>query len=377
MSGGELCVTTGNPSLGRLPLFCWSDRPLVAHSHDPLLPGLLSMPLNMRLHPLWAAVGLFLSAFPLFYLLNTIAALQSPLVTAVLGVIILSPLFVLIYLPNRSYEDPLLYVFMVLCFIAGTDAVITLEKDGYISHFADFYIREGELYLGTAYGIMISYWHAAVNFAMYLVMIAAIVQRKSYRTVGLYWTGSFIMTLIVFLLGNVIGKYSSEVRPTFLLNLLYLIIPIWAAKTFFAQPKTCPLPTADQVAEEQKKNLLQRRMDLGLVGFLLLAVVYTLFRGLVVLDCRADSCFDYVYQQEPYLRDPVAYPKIQAQFSHIAASIHHRTPFPYRIPERDWWFVVLCNVAYAVGPQLLAYRCLYKPAFFCSPVSQSKDKKNQ
>ncbi|ETE70999.1 Transmembrane 6 superfamily member 2, partial [Ophiophagus hannah] len=109
-------------------------------------------------------------------------------------------------------------VFMVLCFIAGTDAVIALEKDGYTSSFADFYIREGEPYLGTAYGIMISYWHAVVNFAMYLL-----------------------------------------------------------------------------VAEEQNKNLLQRPMDLGLV----------------VLDCPANSCFDYIYLQEPYLRDPVAYPKIQ------------------------------------------------------------------
>ncbi|XP_070602388.1 transmembrane 6 superfamily member 2 [Erythrolamprus reginae] len=371
----------------------------------------------MRLHPLGVAVGLFLSAFPTFYLFNAAAALHSPLVIAVLGIIILLPLFVLIYLPNRSYEDPLLYVFMVLCFIAGHDAVIALEKDGYTSSFADVYIREVEPYLGTAYGIMISYWHAAVNFAMYLLMIAAIVQRKSYRNVGLYWTGSFTMAIVVFLLGNMIGKYSSEIQPTFLLNLPYLIIPIWATKRFFDQPRTCPLPTADQVAEEQKKNLLQRPMDLGLVGFLLLAVVYTLFRGLVVLDCPANSCFDYIYQQEPYLRDPVAYPKIQmlvylfyvlpyfcisiyallvpgctwmrdwalvfagaigqAQFSHVAASVHHRTPFPYRIPERDWWFVVLCNVAYAVGPQLLAYRCLFKPAFFCSPVSQSKDKKNQ
>ncbi|XP_026554808.1 transmembrane 6 superfamily member 2 [Pseudonaja textilis] len=371
----------------------------------------------MRLHPLWAAVGLYLSAFPLFYLLNTLAALLSPPMIAVLSIIILSPLFVLIYLPNRSYDDPLLYVFMVLCFIAGTDAVIALEKDGFTSSFADFYIREGEPYLGTAYGIMISYWHAVVNFAMYLLMVAAIVQRKSYRNVGLYWTGSFTMALVVFLLGNVIGKYSSEIRPAFLFNLPYLIIPIWAAKRLFDQPRTCPLPTADQVAEEQNKNLLQRPMDLGLVGFLLLAVIYTLFRGLVVLDCPANSCFDYIYLQEPYLRDPVAYPKIQmlvylfyalpyfcisiyallvpgctwmgdwalvfagaigqAQFSHVAASIHHRTPFPYRIPERDWWFVVLCNMAYAVGPQILAYRCLYKPAFFCSSVSQSKEKKNQ
>ncbi|KAG8126913.1 hypothetical protein E2320_022030 [Naja naja] len=244
----------------------------------------------MRLHPLWAAVGLFLSAFPLFYLLNTVAALLSPPMIAVLSIIILSPLFVLIYLPNRSYEDPLLYVLMVLCFIAGTDAVIALEKDGYTSSFADFYIREDEPYLGTAYGIMISYWHAVV-------------------------------------------------------------------------------------AEEQNKNLFQRPMDLGLV----------------VLDCPANSCFDYVYLQEPYLRDPVAYPKIQmlvylfyvlpyfciSIYALLVPGCTWMGDWALVFAERDWWFVVLCNVAYAVGPQILAYRCLYKPAFFCNPVFQSKEKKNQ
>lgn len=40
----------------------------------------------------------------------------SPLMTAVLGIIILSPLFVLIYLPSRSYEDPLLYGMFIFYF---------------------------------------------------------------------------------------------------------------------------------------------------------------------------------------------------------------------------------------------------------------------
>lgn len=33
----------------------------------------------------------------------------------------------------------------------------------------------------------------------------------------------------------------------------------------------------------------------------------------VVLDCPTDACFVYIYQYEPYLRDPVAYPKVQVR----------------------------------------------------------------
>lgn len=33
----------------------------------------------------------------------------------------------------------------------------------------------------------------------------------------------------------------------------------------------------------------------------------------VVLDCPTDACFIYIYQYEPYLRDPVAYPKLQVR----------------------------------------------------------------
>uniref|UniRef100_A0A663N1Y7 Transmembrane 6 superfamily member 2 n=1 Tax=Athene cunicularia TaxID=194338 RepID=A0A663N1Y7_ATHCN len=215
------------------------------------------------------------------------------------------------------------------------------------------------------------------------------------------------MSIVVFLLGNLIGKYSSDLSPAFLLNLPYILIPIWAGLRLFQQPK---------VAEEQRKYLHQRPQDAALVLLLLLTAAFTFFRGLVVLDCPADSCFEYIYQHEPYLRDPVAYPKVQmliymfyvlpflclciyglvlpgcswlpdwslvfagaitqAQFAHLGSSLHPRTPFPYQTPEDVWWSFLLTNVLYALGPQLLAFRCLRRPAFFlpATPATLHREK---
>ncbi|KAK2087799.1 Transmembrane 6 super member 2 [Saguinus oedipus] len=221
------------------------------------------------------------------------------------------------------------------------------------------------------------------------------------------------------------GKYSSEIRPAFFLTIPYLLVPCWAGMRVFNQPRaptccttsmvsTCPysglVPTClnvPRVQEEQRRALLQRPADLALVIYLVLAGFFTLFRGLVVLDCPTDACFVYIYQYEPYLRDPVAYPKVQmlmymfyvlpfcglaayaltfpgcswlpdlalvfagaigqAQFSHMGASMHLRTPFTYRVPEDTWGCFFVCNLLYALGPHLLAYRCLRWPAFFQQP----------
>lgn len=48
----------------------------------------------------------------------------------------------------------------------------------------------------------------------------------------------------------------------------------------------------------------------------------------------------------------------------MGASMHLRTPFTYRVPEDTWACFFLCNLMYALGPHLLAYRCLLWPAFF-------------
>ncbi|NWR60608.1 TM6S2 protein, partial [Bucorvus abyssinicus] len=414
-----------------------------------------------------------LLAIPVAFSINGATALaESPLVLMLVVVLVLAILFsIILFLSGVShFQDPLFCVFVLLSFTSVVDLIISLEEDGFISGFVEVYVREGEPYLRTAHGIMICYWDGIIHYGLYLAMVAAIGRRKSCRNLGLFWLGSLMMSIVVFLLGNLIGKFSSDLSPAFLLNLPYLLIPAWAGVRLFQLPRALPCLSPEKVAEEQRKRLYQRPQDVGLILVLLLTIAFTFFRGMVsaeslhggpggcarvtplcslhpqvVLDCPADSCFEYIYQHEPYLRDPVAYPKVQvsgteagpkplsaagdgvtlsvpprqmliymfyvlpffclciyglvlpgcswlpdwslvfagavaqAQFSHVGSSLHARTPFPYQTPEDVCWLFLLTNVLYALGPQLLAFRCLHRPAFFlpAAPASPQAGKKHQ
>ncbi|XP_064493584.1 transmembrane 6 superfamily member 2 [Pseudopipra pipra] len=345
-----------------------------------------------------------------FGITGATALADNPPLLVLTVTLVLLGLFSLILLVGgvSHFQDPLFCVFVVFSFVSGVDLIIALEEDGFISGFMELYVREGEPYLRTAHGIMICYWDGVVHYGLYLTMVMAIGHRKNYRNLGLFWLGSLLMSVVVFLLGNMIGKYSSELSPSFLLNLPYILLLLWAGARLFQQPREPLLLSPEKVAEEQRKPLYRRPQDAALVLVLLLMASFTFFRGMVVLDCPADSCFEYIYQHEPYLRDPVAYPKVQmliymfyalpffllciyglvlpgcswlpdwslvfagavaqAQFSHLGSSLHARTPFPYQTPDDVLWSFLLSNILYALGPQLLVLRCLRCPAFFLPPA---------
>ncbi|MBN3290133.1 TM6S1 protein, partial [Polypterus senegalus] len=148
------------------------------------------------------------------------------------------------------------------------------------------------------------------------------------------------------------------------------------------------------------------------LGGLVVATTHLDGERKVTLDCPAELCQQYVQFQEPYLKDPTAYPKIQmlmymlycvpfyivtiyallvpgcswtsdlallhagalaqGQFSHIGASLHTRTPFSYRVPEEAKTMFLFLNLVYGLVPQLFAYRCVTNPEFFLKNKGNQK-----
>ncbi|XP_023050083.1 transmembrane 6 superfamily member 1 isoform X9 [Piliocolobus tephrosceles] len=314
-----------------------------------------------------AATGVFvlsLSAIPVTYVFNHLAAQHEfhgdlfvkgrcewrnaqclscswTIVGVAALILFLVALLARVLVKRKPPRDPLFYVYAVFGFTSVVNLIIGLEQDGIIDGFMTHYLREGEPYLNTAYGHMICYWDGSAHYLMYLVMVAAIAWEETYRTIGLYWVGSIIMSVVVFVPGNIVGKYGTRICPAFFLSIPYTCLPVWAGFRIYNQPSENYNYPSKVIQEAQAKDLLRRPFDLMLVVCLLLATGFCLFRGL-------------------------------AQFSHIGASLHARTAYVYRVPEEAKILFLALNIAYGVLPQLLAYRCIYKPEFFIKTKAEEK-----
>jgi len=346
------------------------------------------------------------SALGILYAMNTNPELQEPYVILQVGIAVLVVVFLFYFIITRGNppKDVLFFVFAEFSFTCIIDLTSALEYDGIMSGFMEFYRKTGEPYLGTSYAIMMCYWDGIVHFALYLMMISKITDRKSYRTLGLFWAGSLSANMSVFIAGIVAGKYGSEIRPAFWINFLFLLMPIFGAVLIFSRSAEKQLTGGYNAQQAQCMKLIWRPMDLVLVVLLVAAMAFTILRGLVALDSPLEACSMYLKQYEPYLQDPVGFPRVmmlhmffyglpmlgafvygllkpqctwmsdwtlffagamtQCQWAHIGGSLHSHTTAPFRIPDDVFWCVLAANLIYAAIPSLLAMRVQSDPYFF-------------
>ncbi|KAM7405907.1 hypothetical protein PAMP_000320 [Pampus punctatissimus] len=132
------------------------------------------------------------------------------------------------------------------------------------------------------------------------------------------------------------GKYGIQIGPLFFLHMLYISVSVWACFRIFSQPSTQDVQLTS-IQEAQRTSLLRRPLDLMFIIYLIPALAFCIFRGLVVLDCPSEWCQGYTQQYEPYLKDPSAYSKVQMLVSMLYSGPYYIiTLYGLLVPGCEW-----------------------------------------
>ncbi|KAL3867267.1 hypothetical protein ACJMK2_044481 [Sinanodonta woodiana] len=338
-----------------------------------------------------------LLAIPIIYALNKMTLMKDQRWIFTVAVFVLALIGVISFVfvkASPTKKESLFYVWSVFAFTSCVDLFIALELDQYVSGFMEFYFREGEPYLRTAHGTLINWWDGTGHYALYLILIALCCTGQSYREVGLYWVGSAINSMIVFMIGNITGP--TGLKWSYMLNIPYVFFPIYAAVRFLKDGSKARGTTRQSRSGQRTwEKLVEVLFGLWFAA----ATVLAFFRGIAILGCTGAIYQTYLTDFEPYIKDENEYGKmqvlthlfyfipfylgamcsliypgqtwigdwslihagaaVQSQVSFIGSSLHWRTPEKFRVPNTSEarLFFWLVNLSLLIVPHLHALYC--------------------
>lgn len=265
---------------------------------------------DARRVPLFIA-GIGLLAVPFAFAQQNLAVLEgSPAFVLGFGVVALASIGFLAYflvfrhLPAHIRRSPYLIFFAIAAFAAGIDLLIGLTVLGYTDVMAQ-YFESGEPYLNTSHGMAINLWDGTVHLALYIWMSFCLASSIPHRRLALFWAGSLIASCLVFMAGNLIGEYAELIEPSILLNLPFLIGPLFYAWKVAVEDKAA-------ITRDVRRPL--SAFDYVLVVALLFVAALSVFRMLVVLNPDITLTQQWANEVEPYLLSSSRYPQMQMLF---------------------------------------------------------------
>jgi len=256
-------------------------------------------------------------SIPTILILDGTHLVASPLFIGLVGVVVLLIVFflthklVLTRLPKYA-RDPYISWFVLFAYTCIIDLVIAAEIDFKLD-VVEWYLADGERYLLSPYGATVNWWDASAHWICYIVMVYGLCQKdySRFRPVFLWWAGSIINSLLVLVPGGAVGSSSHNLTYSTLLNIPYILIPLWfAIKVILHMPRPHDRPATTQ------SSILE---TLFAAGFVLFAVVSTL-RFAVALNSQWEYSVAWAAHWEPILNDPTNFFKVQGLVHYFYAA---------------------------------------------------------
>uniref|UniRef100_A0A914VRZ8 EXPERA domain-containing protein n=1 Tax=Plectus sambesii TaxID=2011161 RepID=A0A914VRZ8_9BILA len=253
--------------------------------------------MNPKLLPI---IALSLTGIPFLYLVDKYQALLDHITLSLIGVAVCSlvVLFAAFALPKPKQRDPWFYFFLLCCFTCVIGLMLGLETVGIVKECAAWWLKSVEEYLNTHWGASINLFDGFYHFALYLIMMDRMFAGKSYRSIGLYWSGSIINSLIV-LVGGAFASHH-PIRPGILLNTPFFFLPL----IFLLQQ----LKQRDQSTNGSPYSLVTR---IGFAAYFAFAALFVTLRALTLSYSTLNIVDFYQRHVELGLQEPTAFVLIE------------------------------------------------------------------